>query len=75
VIQFYEFWFDFKSWRDFKVDDEHDLDAAVNSFEKREMMKENKTMKKLKLKEESKRVRKLVDLSYKLDPRVKRFKE
>jgi len=57
------------------MDDEHDLDAAVNSFEKREMMKENKTMKKLKLKEESKRVRKLVDLSYKLDPRVKRFKE
>lgn len=35
VEQFYEFWFDFESWRDFAVHDEYDLDTAGCREEKR----------------------------------------
>lgn len=75
VIAFYGFWFGFKSWRDFKVDDEYTLEEAENAFEKREMMKENKRMKKQKFKEEGQRIQNLVNVAYKLDPRVKKIKD
>lgn len=39
------------------------------------MMKENKRMKKQKYKEEGQRIQKLVNLAYKIDPRVKRIKD
>jgi DnaJ family protein C protein 2 len=63
VIKFYEFWFGFKSWRDFKVEDEYELDEATNAFEKREMMKENKRLKKQKVKEENARIQKMVNFA------------
>jgi len=39
------------------------LDSGENAFEKREMMKENKRLKKGLKKEESQRVQKLVNLA------------
>lgn len=43
-------------------------------MEKREMLKENKRMKKQLYKEEKQRVTKLVNIAYALDPRVKLWK-
>lgn len=46
VHHFYEFWMTFQTWRDFKVEKEYELTSAENSFEKREMLKDNKRLKK-----------------------------
>lgn len=35
VDTFYEFWFEFKSWRDFSADDEYDLEDAGDRYERR----------------------------------------
>ncbi|CAM9284857.1 unnamed protein product, partial [Sphacelaria rigidula] len=41
VNNFYEYWVNFESWRDFSLAGEHDLEDAQDRFEKRWMMKEN----------------------------------
>jgi len=43
MVRFYQFWFTFKSWRDFTFKGKHRLDEAENRDEKRWMMRENKT--------------------------------
>ena len=70
VIKFYEFWLAFKSWRDFTVEDEYDLEQAENRYERRYMERENKRMKQGELKAEKIRIRKLVDLARARDPRI-----
>lgn len=35
IEKFYDFWFDFQSWRDFGVHDEHDLNEAECREERR----------------------------------------
>lgn len=70
VKKFYNFWFSFATWRDFETEGEHNLDEAENRWEKRQMLKENKKLKATKLKDEKVRIRQLVELSYKLDPRI-----
>jgi DnaJ family protein C protein 2 len=69
VNAFYDFWFEFKSWRDFKVDKDHDLEKAESREEKRWMEKENAKLKASKLKEEAARVRALVEDAIRIDPR------
>ena len=70
VRRFYNFWYNFSSWRDFEVEGEYNLDEAENRWEKRAMMKENKKLKAAKLKDEKARLKLLVDLAYKSDPRI-----
>lgn len=70
VIKFYEFWNAFKSWRDFTVEDEYDLEQAENRYERRYMERENKRMKQGKLKIEKVRIKKLVDMARARDPRI-----
>lgn len=75
VLKFYEFWQGFKSWRDFTVEDEYDLDQAENRYERRYMERENKALKKDLLKKEKIRIKKLVDLARENDPRVIQYEK
>jgi DnaJ family protein C protein 2 len=72
VEKFYAFWYSFKSWRDFSQFDEYDLEEAENRDERRWMEKQNQTKRQGKDKAEKARISKLVDMAYKLDPRVKK---
>lgn len=75
VNKFYDFWYSFKSWRDFSFDLEYDTDQAECREEKRWMERQNgKHVRSRKL-EESARIRRLVDLAHKHDPRLQREKE
>lgn len=38
---FYEYWVNFESWRDFSLQGEHDVEDAHDRYEKRWMIKEN----------------------------------
>merc|ERR1712195_244345 len=75
VDAFYEFWFDFKSWRDFSFDDEHDPEEAEDREEKRWMQRENERERKRYKKEETKKIRKLVDQAMERDPRIERQRQ
>jgi DnaJ family protein C protein 2 len=70
VKQFYRFWTNFQTWRDFSVEGEYNLEDATCRYEKRQMLKENKKMKQNQTKEEKLRLIKLVNLAYKNDPRI-----
>ena len=75
VSRFYQFWFDFKSWRDFADADEYDVEEAGFREEKRWMERENNKLRAKKRKAEASRIQKLVDLSYQNDPRVQAEKQ
>jgi hypothetical protein len=64
-----------KSWRDFSYLDEYDPEDAESREEKRWMERRNAKERQKREREEQTRLRNLVDLSYKLDPRIKRVKE
>eukprot|EP01103_Thecamoeba_quadrilineata_P005051 TRINITY_DN14905_c0_g1_i1.p1 TRINITY_DN14905_c0_g1~~TRINITY_DN14905_c0_g1_i1.p1 ORF type:complete len:665 (+),score=167.75 TRINITY_DN14905_c0_g1_i1:48-1997(+) len=75
VQKFYDFWYSFRSWRDFSFNDEYDLEDAESRDERRWMERQNKkTRDKLK-KDEKSRITKLTETAYGLDPRIKKFKE
>uniref|UniRef100_A0A6B2KZU3 DnaJ homolog subfamily C member 2 n=1 Tax=Arcella intermedia TaxID=1963864 RepID=A0A6B2KZU3_9EUKA len=75
VERFYEFWYSFKSWRDFSYLDEYDPEDAESRDEKRWMERKNAKQRQGKIKEEQTRIHALVDLAYKFDPRIKKMKE
>ncbi|KAJ0431561.1 putative transcription factor MYB-HB-like family [Helianthus annuus] len=75
VDLFYDFWYGFKSWREFPHDDEYDLEDAESREEKRWMERQNAKLSEKAKKEESARIRSLVDNAYKRDPRVLKRKE
>lgn len=75
VHSFYDFWYSFKSWRDFSYGTEYDPDQAECREEKRWMERQNAKDTKRKKLEENARIRRLVDLAYKNDPRLKRAKQ
>ncbi|KAL8271355.1 hypothetical protein Esti_004689 [Eimeria stiedai] len=75
VEKFYDFWFDFESWRDFGVHDEHDVNEAECREERRWMERENAKIRKKYLKNERSRIQKLVERAYAADPRIQRQKE
>ena len=52
LFRFYDFWYKFKSWRDFKVDKDHDLERADGREERRWMEKENDRLRGPARKEE-----------------------
>eukprot|EP01097_Dermamoeba_algensis_P008999 TRINITY_DN61_c0_g1_i1.p1 TRINITY_DN61_c0_g1~~TRINITY_DN61_c0_g1_i1.p1 ORF type:complete len:525 (+),score=197.58 TRINITY_DN61_c0_g1_i1:357-1931(+) len=70
VEAFYDFWFSFKSWRDFPQDDEYDPADASSRDERRWMERQNERIRAKSRKEEHARITRLIDLAYRKDPRV-----
>ncbi|SPP77123.1 blast:DnaJ homolog subfamily C member 2 [Drosophila guanche] len=75
VERFYNFWYDFKSWREFSYLDEEDKEKGQDRDERRWIEKENKTARIKRKKEEMSRIRDLVNLAYNNDKRIQRFKQ
>ncbi|XP_076942915.1 uncharacterized protein LOC143612951 [Bidens hawaiensis] len=75
VDAFYDFWFSFKSWREFPHEDEFDLEQAESRDHKRWMERQNAKLSEKARKEEHARIRSLVDNAYKRDPRILKRKE
>ncbi|XP_045483429.1 dnaJ homolog subfamily C member 2 [Harmonia axyridis] len=75
VEKFYNFWYNFKSWREFSYEDEEDKEKCTDRDERRYVDKLNKAERLRKKKEEMARIRALVDLAYNNDPRIGKFKQ
>lgn len=75
VNDFYNFWYDFKSWREYSYLDEEERDKAEHKEERRYLDKLNKQERTRRKKEEMTRIRLLVDNCYACDPRIKAFNE
>lgn len=75
VDDFYNFWYVFKSWREFPHADEFDVEQAESRDHKRWMERQNAKLSEKARKEEYARIRTLVDNAYKRDPRILRRKE
>ncbi|KAL3824773.1 hypothetical protein ACJIZ3_020802 [Penstemon smallii] len=75
VDSFYDFWYSFKSWREFPHADEFDLEQAESRDHKRWMERQNAKLSEKARKEEYARIRILVDNAYKRDPRIARRKD
>ncbi|XP_037723275.1 dnaJ homolog subfamily C member 2 [Drosophila subpulchrella] len=75
VERFYNFWYDFKSWREFSYLDEEDKEKGQDRDERRWIEKENRAARIKRKKEEMSRIRALVDLAYNNDKRIQRFKQ
>ncbi|XAR54502.1 hypothetical protein NMG60_11029652 [Bertholletia excelsa] len=72
---FYNFWYSFKSWREFPHADEYDVEQAESREHKRWMERQNAKLSEKARKEEYARIRALVDNAYKRDPRILKRKE
>merc|ERR1712019_253662 len=75
VNKFYDFWFNFQSWREFSMKDKENLDEAECREEKRWMERQNKQARQKAKKEEMQRIRNLVDNAFQNDPRLKKYQE
>lgn len=74
VENFYTFWYNFKSWREYSYLDEEDKERGQDRDERRFICKENKLARAKHKKEEALRIRSLVDLAYNNDKRIQKFK-
>lgn len=75
VDSFYDFWWSFKSWREFPHADEFDLEQAESREHKRWMERQNAKFREKAKKEEYARIRLMTENAYKKDPRIARRKE
>uniref|UniRef100_A0A7S4VKN5 DnaJ homolog subfamily C member 2 n=1 Tax=Alexandrium monilatum TaxID=311494 RepID=A0A7S4VKN5_9DINO len=75
VHKFYDFWYNFETWRDFSMHDEYNLEDAEFREERRWMDRQNQKVRKRYQEAERKRVFKLVETAERLDPRIRAEKE
>lgn len=75
VENFYDYWYNFQSWREFSYLDEEDKEKGENRDERRWLDRQNKAARQQRKKLESQRIRQLVDNAYSCDPRIAKFKE
>lgn len=75
VEGFYNFFYNFDSWRTFEYLDEDVPDDNENRDQKRYVERKNKAQRAKRKTEDNARLRKLVDDCLSLDPRIKLFKQ
>ncbi|KAI4123847.1 MAG: hypothetical protein LQ347_005993, partial [Umbilicaria vellea] len=75
VELFYNFWYNFDSWRTFEYQDEDVPDDNENRDQKRHVERKNNNARKKKKTEDTARLRGLVDEALALDERIKIFKK
>lgn len=75
VEAFYDFWYNFDSWRSFEYLDKEVNEGSDSRDDKRYTEKKNKTERARRKKEDTARLRNIVDLALSVDPRIKRIKE
>lgn len=75
IEAFYNFWYDFDSWRSFEYLDEDVPDDNENRDQKRHMERKNTNARKKKKAEDNARLRKLLDDASAGDARIKRFRQ
>lgn len=75
VENFYNFWYNFDSWRSFEYLDEDVPDDNENRDQKRHMERKNANARKKKKAEDNARLRKLLDDCSQADDRIKRFRQ
>ncbi|CCM05409.1 uncharacterized protein FIBRA_07626 [Fibroporia radiculosa] len=75
VEGFYDFWYKFESWRSFEYLDKEVNEGSDNRDDKRYTEKKNKSERARRKKEDTARLRGIVDLALQNDPRIKRIKQ
>ncbi|KAI9830426.1 MAG: hypothetical protein M1819_005678 [Sarea resinae] len=75
VEHFYNFWYNFDSWRSFEYQDEDVPDDNENRDQKRYVERKNNAARKKKKTEDTARLRHLVDDALALDERIKKFRK
>lgn len=75
VEQFYNFWYNFDSWRSFEYQDEDVPDDNENRDQKRHVERKNNNARKKKKTEDTARLRQLVDDCLAGDERIKKFRK
>ncbi|KAF1959693.1 zuotin [Byssothecium circinans] len=75
VENFYNFWYNFDSWRTFEYLDEDVPDDNENRDQKRHVERKNQNARRKKKTEDTARLRKLVDDCLSLDERIKKFRQ
>eukprot|EP00960_Hanusia_phi_P072951 767910-Hanusia_phi.AAC.5 len=77
VLEVYEAWFNFESWRDFTNDIEEafDLDEASCREERRWMERQNKKQAEKLKKDETRRINMIIETCHKWDPRIQKYKD
>eukprot|EP00884_Botryococcus_braunii_P015011 jgi/Botrbrau1/23510/Bobra.106_1s0061.1 len=74
VNAFYDFWYAFKSWREFPHPDEEDIEQFETREERRYFERINAKLREVGKKEERRRFKEFISKAYELDPRVARRK-
>ena len=75
VEHFYNFWYNFDSWRTFEYLDEDVPDDNENRDQKRHVERKNNNARKKRKTEDTQRLRKVVDDALAMDERIKRFRQ
>jgi DnaJ family protein C protein 2 len=75
VDAFYNFFYNFDSWRSFEYQDEEVPDDNENRDQKRHMERKNNNARKKKKSEDTARLRKVVDDAMAGDVRIKKFRD
>lgn len=68
--QFYSYWQNFDTWREFSQFHEHDTETAHDRYERRWMEKENKRVSDKHMKKERARLIAMVEMARSKDPRI-----
>ncbi|KAM5434639.1 Zuotin [Microsporum ferrugineum] len=75
VETFYNFWYNFDSWRSFEYEDEDVPDDNENRDHKRHIERKNANARKKKKTEDTARLRRTVDDALAADARIKKFRK
>ncbi|KAI0672542.1 DnaJ-domain-containing protein [Trametes maxima] len=75
VEGFYDFWYNFDSWRSFEYLDKEVNEGSDNRDDKRYTEKKNKAERARRKKEDTARLRGIVDTALAVDPRIKRIRQ